>query len=685
MTDDTLRTLATRAGISSEWTDQANSERRVSPETLRAILMALGLPADSDAELRNSLSIMESDVSPSMASRFTTARVGQPVTLPTPFGDQHTIEVEFEGGARRRLGAHEGVNGTLTLPPFADPGYHTVLAADGPYTVATAPARCVTVGDLTSRRDAWGLAAQIYSLRTSGDGGIGNFAGVAKLGVVAGAAGADALAISPVHALFSSDAGHFSPYSPSSRPFYNPLHADPNMVLPKELVRDAIQEAGVGDEMARFESNDLVDWIASTPVRMKMLRELHTRAKAHTNPSWRVDFENYAGTGSPQLRAHATFEALHGYHLRNDSHSWNWRTWASDLRDPTSAAVAAFAQEHADEVDFQSFLQWLTARSYAGAQRICREAGMAIGLIADLAIGIDGGGSQAWSRQDEVLHGLSIGAPPDYYSATGQNWGLTTFSPLGLAKSAFSPFIDMLRASLRYTGGVRLDHVMGMTRLWLVPHGASAVDGAYVSFPSETMFRLIALESWRHGAIVIGEDLGTLPDGFRFYLREQGIAGLRVLRFELKDEAYIPPEKWDENSAALTTTHDLVSTAGWWSGADYAGIEDGGEQERARARERGVLWNSFELAGVAAGKRPSPSDTAPVVDAAVRYIAKTPSSIKLLSIEDALGVEAQPNVPGTTDEKPNWRHRLPGDAGDLLNGEPVRRRLNFLGPRAPTS
>jgi 4-alpha-glucanotransferase len=141
MTDDTLRTLATRAGISSEWTDQANSERRVSPETLRAILMALGLPADSDAELRNSLSIMESDVSPAMASRFTTARVGQPVTLPTPFGDQHTIEVEFEGGARRRLGAHEGVNGTLTLPPFADPGYHTVLAADGPYTVATAPAR----------------------------------------------------------------------------------------------------------------------------------------------------------------------------------------------------------------------------------------------------------------------------------------------------------------------------------------------------------------------------------------------------------------------------------------------------------------------------------------------------------------------------------------------------------------
>jgi 4-alpha-glucanotransferase len=685
MTDDTLRTLATRAGISSEWTDQANSERRVSPETLRAILMALGLPADSDAELRNSLSIMESDVSPAMASRFTTARVGQPVTLPTPFGDQHTIEVEFEGGARRRLGAHEGVNRTLTLPPFADPGYHTVLAADGPYTVATAPARCVTVGDLTSRRGPWGLAAQIYSLRAAGDGGIGNFAGVAKLGVAAGAAGADALAISPVHALFSSDAGHFSPYSPSSRLFYNPLHADPNMVLPRELVRDAIQEAGVGDDMARFESSDLVDWIASTPVRMKMLRQLHARAKAHTNPAWRLDLENYAGTGSPQLRAHATFEALHGYHLRNDGHSWNWRTWAPELRDPTSAAVIAFAQEYADEVDFQSFLQWLTARSYAGAQRICREAGMAIGLIADLAIGIDGGGSQAWSRQHEILHGLGIGAPPDYYSATGQNWGLTTFSPLGLAKSAFSPFIDMLRASLRYTGGVRLDHVMGMTRLWLIPQGASAVDGAYVSFPSETMFRLIALESWRHGAIVIGEDLGTLPDGFRFYLGEQGIAGLRVLRFELKDEAYIPPEKWDENSAALTTTHDLVSTAGWWSGADFVGIEDGGEQERARARERGVLWNSFELAGVASGKPPSPSDTASVVDAAVCYIAKTPSSIKLLSIEDALGLEAQPNVPGTTDERPNWRHRLPGDAGDLLNGEPARRRLKFLGPRAQTS
>jgi 4-alpha-glucanotransferase len=688
MTDDILRVLATRAGISLDWSDQTGAERSVSPETLRAILMALGLPADNDAALRNSLSIMESDVSPAMTSRFTTARVGQPVTLPTPFGEQRSIEVKLEGGGCRTLSAHEGINGTLTLPPFLDPGYHTVLAADGPFMVATAPAGCITVGDLRSGIGVWGLTAQIYSLRTAGDGGIGNFAGVAKLGAAAGAAGADALAISPVHALFSSDAGHFSPYAPSSRLFYNPLHAEPDMTLPEDFVRQAIQEAGVGDDMARLESNDLVDWSASGPVRLKLLRQLHRRTHeiAEANPPWRVDFKNYVGTESPHLRAHATFEALHGYHLRDDRQSWNWRTWPSDLRDPTSSAVNAFAQEHADQIDFHMFLQWLTARSYAGAQRVCRDAGMAIGLIADLAIGIEGGGSQAWSRQQEILHGLRIGAPPDYYSASGQNWGLTTFSPLGLSSSAFSPFIDTLRACLRYVGGVRIDHVMGMSRLWLIPQGASALDGAYVSFPSETMFRLIALESWRHGAIVIGEDLGTLPDGFRSYLREQGIAGLRVLRFERSNDSYIPPERWDQDAAALTTTHDLASTAGWWSGADFVGVGVGDERERTRARERGILWSSFERAGVASGERPEPSDTAPVVDAAVRYIAKAPSRIKLLSIEDALGVELQPNVPGTTLERPNWRHRLSGDAGDLLNDEPVRRRLNSLGPpRPPTS
>ena len=367
-------------------------------------------------------------------------------------------------------------------------------------------------------------------------------------------------------------------------------------------------------------------------MRQKLLRSLFEglRDPARAPDAARADFERYLAEASPLLRDHAIFEVLHAAELRRDPAAWNWRNWQAGYRDPNGPEVASFAAEHESDVTYQIFLQWLTGRSYGEAQRACREAGMKVGLIADLAIGMDGAGSHAWSRQDEVLGGLSIGAPPDYYAAQGQNWALSTFSPRGLAASGFAPFIETLRACLRHVGGIRIDHVMGMSRLWLIPEGAGALEGAYVSFPAETLFRLTALESWRHKAMVIGEDLGTLPHGFRDALHEQGIAGLRVLRFEKSDHAYVPPEQWDPAAAALTTTHDLVPTAGWWAGSDLEPSDDGIDHQAIRAWDRGVLWGSFQQAGLVEGERPAPENTAPVVDAAIRYIAKTPCTLKLL-------------------------------------------------------
>lgn len=679
MSDDILRQLAVKAGVAPHWTDQTGADRAVSPESLRAILLALGLPAHDDSALRNSLSLMESGFNPAATSRFTTARVGQKVSLPLPGQGGQAVEITLEGGGHRIVTSEDGYDGGLTLPAFDEPGYHTVRTSLGDYTVATAPERCITLADLNGGSPGYGLAAQIYSLRTPDDGGIGNFAGVSALGRAAAARGADALAISPVHALYGAEAGHFSPYSPSTRLFYNPLHADPAAILPEGMLRDVIVQAGLGEDMAKLSALPQVDWLAATPLRQKLLRALFEalRQPGFAAEPARIDFERALAEASPLLKSHAIFEVLHATQLRQNRNAWSWRNWEAPYRDPDSPEVAAFAAEHQDEVAHQIFLQWLTARSYGEAQRACRDAGMQVGLIADLAIGMDGSGSHAWSRQHEVLGGLSIGAPPDYYSAEGQSWGLTTFSPHGLAASGFAPFIDTLRASLRYVGGIRIDHVMGMSRLWLVPEGASALEGAYVTFPSETLFRLVALESWRHRAIVIGEDLGTLPDGFRKYLSDQGIAGLRVLRFEKSDEGYIAPEHWHAGAAALTTTHDLIATAGWWAGA-YIDADDD-EAQNLRAWDRGILWGAFADAGLVTGERPAPEDTDPVVDAAIRFIAKTPCTLKLLPIEDALGIQTQPNVPGTTTEKPNWRHRLAGDADALLADEVVRQRLAHLG------
>jgi 4-alpha-glucanotransferase len=681
MNDDTLRALAKAAGVATHWTDQGGADHQVSPETLRAILYAIGLPSGDDAELRNSMSMVEAGLHSSFSSRFTTARVGQPVVLPSHMRSIKSIEIELEGGADRTVTAMDNGDGTFTLPAFTEPGYHRVLAPDGAFTVATAPERCLTVADLSGKKSTWGISTQIYSLRSAGDGGIGNFAGVAALGRAAGKLGADALAISPVHALFGADPSHYSPYSPSTRLFYNPLHAEPTLVIPEDVVREAIARCGIADEMSRLEQLRDVDWIAATPTRWKLLRELYhiVRHQGGDESQWRMNYDNFIREASSLLKSHATFEALHASILARNPGAWHWRDWPVEFRDPDSPEVAEFAQQNEGEIHFQMFLQWLTGRSYAEAQRACRDSGMAMGLIADLAIGMEGSGSHAWSRQQDVLSGVSVGAPPDYYAINGQDWGLTTFSPRGLVATGFAPFIETLRAALRYVGGIRIDHVMGLSRLWLIPRGAKATEGAYVHFPSETMFRLIALESWRHKAVVIGEDLGTLPDGFQDYLRGQGIAGMRVLRFERDANGFTRPEHWDQEAAAMTTTHDLVPTAGWWSGADIERGPEADEKQSVRAWDRGLLWSSFQRAGVAEGERPEPENADVVVDAAVRLIAKTPCQMKLLSMEDVLGVRTQPNVPGTTTEKPNWRHRLDGDAADLLEGKTSRYRLEFLG------
>jgi 4-alpha-glucanotransferase len=681
MTDQGLRELAVRAGVAPDWTDQAGAIHQVSPASLRAILLAIGLPADTDAAIEDSLQIVSlRDLG--SASRFIVSRVGQPVALPFPRKGAGDLEITLESGGSRIVSPHTADGGGTILPAFEDPGYHTVHLADGDVTVAVAPSRCVTFADLGDGQTGFGLAAQVYSLRSGLDGGIGNFAGVAALGRAAAAHGADALAISPVHALYGALPDRFSPYSPSTRLFYNPLHADPAAALPDAFIRDVVAQNGLAEEMARLSALTELDWLQATPLRQRLLKALFQALRElPPTAAARQDFARFSADASPLLRDHAVFELLHAAQCERDPTSLHWRGWPAHYRDAASADVAAFAAGHAEEIDHQIFLQWLTARSYSNAQQACREAGMKVGLVADLAIGMDGAGSHAWSRPSDVLIGLTVGAPPDYYAVDGQNWGLTTFSPLGLAASGYAPFIETLRAGLRHVGGIRIDHVMGMSRLWLIPEGAGALDGAYVCFPSETLFRLIALESWRHQAIVIGEDLGTLPYGFREQLREQGIAGMRVLRFERTQHGYVPPQDWDSQAVAMTSTHDLVPTAGWWAGSDIDPSRGGIDDQGVREWDRGILWGAFRDAGVADGDRPTHDDTDPVVDAAVRYVAATPCALKIMPIEDALGIRTQPNVPGTTVEKPNWRHRLAGDAVDLLDDPVVVRRLAQLARR----
>jgi 4-alpha-glucanotransferase len=297
---------------------------------------------------------------------------------------------------------------------------------------------------------------------------------------------------------------------------------------------------------------------------------------------------------------------------------------------------------------------------------------------------MDPDGSHAWSRQNDILQGLTIGAPPDLLNPGGQDWGLTGFSPRALEANGFDAFLTTLRAAMRHVGGIRIDHVMGFARLWLIPNGASPADGAYLNFPATDLLRLLALESTRRNVVVIGEDLGTLPEGFSESLAQTGIHGMRVLWFERNAQTgFSTSRDWGGTDVAMTSTHDLPTVAGWWKGNDID-IRQGENTEREeREGDRPRLWDAFVRDQVAEGSVPDPDDTARVVDAAVRFVAKTDLPLSLIPLEDLLGQADQPNLPGNSTGHPNWRRRLPAPADTMLKDAAVARRIEFVATERP--
>jgi 4-alpha-glucanotransferase len=630
MNDEALVAQARRAGLAVDWTDAMGTPRQVSTDSLRRLLAALPPPAGGP------------DVPP-----LVTARVKTRTTLPDLSLERDSpAELAMEDGDVRSVTVRGGER--PRVPAIAQPGYHRLRFADREITLAVAPARCLTLEDIGAGERMWGVAAQVYGLRRDGDGGIGDAGAVRDLAEAAARHGADAVALSPVHSLFAADPARHGPYSPSSRLFLNPLYADPTTTFDADRV--AVCRPAGGEA---FEKAALIDWAAAGAAKFAWLSALFddfSKRDLGAGTVLAADFERFVREGGEALAGHAAFEA-----------------------------------QQSGSVRYHLFLQWLTARSFEAAQRAARAAGMRIGLVSDLAIGMDPGGSHAWARRDDLLPDLSIGAPPDLFNPGGQDWGLTGFSPHALVARGFEPFLATVRAALRFTGGVRMDHIMGLMRLWLIPRGAPASDGAYLAYPLEDLLRLLALESHRHRAVVIGEDLGTVPTGFRARLRRAGIAGMDVLWFERTRLGYRKPARWRADAVAMTTTHDLPTVAGWWSGEDIRTRRALGlaaaDEEDGRARDRLKLWRAFTDSGAAEGAAPASDAPAAAVDAALAHVAQSPSRLMLAPLEDLLGRVEQPNLPGTIDQHPNWRRRLPPLARDLFEAPAVQARARAIARR----
>ena len=650
-----LHDLAEAVGVARHWQDVSGRELSVSDDTLAAILFALGHETSSNRQIKSSLAEIAAG-----QHRLPPMLVTE-VGFATPICTQATsADVTGEDGVSRRVIIDGG-----KLAPIADPGYYDLSLDGQTLQLAVAPRQCPFPNPQGPRM--WGTAVQIPSLRGTAPRAFGGFGELTATAQVLGRAGCDALAINPVHALFPGFGGDYSPYSPSSRTFFNTAMGDPALLgLP------ALPEG---------KAEAFIDWPTALPKRLVELRQIYAALDAE-----RLEQISHANRAEgPALHRHAVFDALDCQFRPKGAKGW--MDWPAAFRDADGAAVALFAREHRGEIDFHLFAQWLAREGLGAAQFQARDAGMTIGLITDLAVGVHTGGSDTWALSDTMLQGLTIGAPPDPLGPLGQNWSITGFSPAGLRDSGYQPWIAMLRSALRSAGGLRIDHAFGLARLWVIPEGGNSSQGSYLDYPFLDLARLITLEAHRASALIIAENLGTSPAGFTEAVSARNMLGMLVLWFErAPDGGFIGARDYPSNSVAMTGTHDTPTVAGWWTGRDVDWADrlgrltdgiDRAEADKIRDWDRGLLWSTIGESGL----RPAPDDPQPVVEAALKHVAKSPAVLAIAPIEDLLGEVEQPNLPGTTSEHPNWRRRLQAPLQILLENPTVAHRLRAISNR----
>ncbi|MGN8259357.1 4-alpha-glucanotransferase [Pseudomonas sp. SMSB3] len=672
-----LHRLAEQAGLSRDWIDANDRPQQVSDDVLTRVLEALGHPASTEQAIAQSLRALETAGDGDHLPPLLTALHGEPLPLQRYFKAAAKAHCSLEQGGQLIV----SLDGRARLPGELPVGYHQIEIDSQRFTLAVAPPTAYRLEDaceLASPR-CWGLSAQLYSLRRPGDGGYGDCMALEQLARSAAERGADALAISPMHALSAFDQEHYSPYSPSSRLLLNTLYASPAAILGERAVRMAIEACDLEATLEDLEQQPLVDWPRAADARLRLLQALYQDFSQGDHPQ-RGDFESFRAAAGEALEHHCRFEVLQAEAVDRGLGA-DWRQWPKAWQDPQNPEVQSFAEGYPARIEFQAFCQWLTERSLQRAQDAARSNGMAVGLIADLAVGADGAGSQAWSRQDELLADLTVGAPPDILNRSGQDWGICGFSPEGLKRNGYRAFIEMLRANLAHAGGLRIDHVMGLRRLWVIPRGSQPSEGAYLNYPFEDLLRLLALESSRHRAILLGEDLGTVPDGLREALAQKHVLGMRVLPFEQASPgAFTPILKWPDNALATTGTHDLAPLAGWLENRDI----DWSRRLQLIDADTEQRWRQDRQKEQAGLRRTLQSNYGPlkdndaVIDAAIRFVGHTRAPLVLIPLEDLLGCDEQPNMPGTTEGHPNWRRRFAQPVRELLDDEDAARRLEIL-------
>ncbi|HQY56936.1 MAG: 4-alpha-glucanotransferase [Nitrospira sp.] len=743
---DLLRLLASRAGILPEYHDIAGTLHVTSDDTRRAILSAMGFQVASRELLTTELLawdelpwqqacdpilILQQGYGPTQWAFRPMLEEGeeQDVSVAWTITDESGVNVHREasgpGLAPQEIRSSAGrriVRFELPLVSDLPLGYYDVAVATtgskvmtkGALRVVVAPPHCFVPEEMARGGRMWGLAVQLYSLRSETNWGVGDFTDLSRLVEWAGKElGAGIIGLNPLHALKNSRPYHLSPYSPTSRLFLNELYIDLDQLPEYHASADAQQlrnsaEFQKGLEQAR--TADLVDSESVVKAKRTMLdlayRQFLTDNYSGTEPSLEPTtprgglLQRFIRDEGDSLEWFALFQVLEEERRVIELSPTLWPEWPPQYRSPDAPGLREFARGHRKRVRFFQYVQWVAADQLRAAKTRASQVQMTVGLYPDLALGSDRNGAEAWMLQDVLALGADCGAPPDAFAPQGQNWGFAPFHPLRLKSTGYRAFIELLRKTLQQGGAIRIDHVMALFRLFWVPRGMSAAAGAYVQYPAEDLLRILALESLRAQTLVIGEDLGTVPDYVREQLARYKVLSYRVFYFEREwDGACKSPSAYPDQSLAVVTTHDLPTLSGYWVGEDirlrarlgmYANEQAVQQALHERTRDKGQILRALGGAGLLpAGVSDQPGAVSTMTPALCRaihvYLASSPAWVVMANLDDVIGEVTQMNLPGTVDAYPNWSRKLSLSLEELQRDERVHSLAAAVRPLRPSA
>jgi 4-alpha-glucanotransferase len=713
-----IERLARLRGIGDAYHDYRGELKQFSLETKIGILRAMGCPVDDMAATAALIAQSEAVRAKRLLPEFLAVR-GARASIELnigalDFGGMLVWTVSFEDGThtqgsissaqcpelwRGEVGGSWITRRRFDLPLELPLGYHSLdvrLGAEqARCALISAPTQCFEPAAVADGERLWGVAVQLYTLRSKDNWGIGDFSDLMTLVRWVAPRGAGFIGVNPLHALSPSDPGRASPYSASSRNFFNVLyiavHAIPEFSGCAAVVQHW-QEATVQERLRSLRAVELVDYVGVAKLKFEFLELLYADFRANhlaARSERALAFEAFVSAGGSLLQQQARFDALDRELGRTRQCAPGWQNWPEEFRDVAGAAVARFAAEQPEQVEFFSYLQWLAADQLTSAQALARELGMRVGLYGDYAVGADPAGAETWGAPHGYALGAEIGAPPDPLALKGQGWGIPPQDPAALLSDRLQGFVRLLRSNMRAYGALRLDHVMSLFRLWWVPGRQSPTEGAYVHYPLQQLLTVLALESQRASCLVVGEDLGVVPDELRQAMPEFGLYHYKVLLWEKVDGRFKRPEEFVRRALATVTTHDMPTLKSYWEGRDidlrrglnlYPTPQLEAEIVAERAQDKEWLLAALRDQGLACEHPAHPNDpfTPQLAQALHLYLARSNAALAAVQIEDLLGMVDPVNVPGTHAEYPNWKRKVSAELEELAQRQELTLYLDQI-------